>query len=99
MSETKEPEQLPCPVEGNYHAARIRWAMDTCPCRVPAPAPQWSAEPPKEEGVYAWTKNGKIAVIVLFSAQDAREFCEGYPDLLWCKIAVPPLPERKESDE
>jgi hypothetical protein len=65
MSETKEPELLPCfllehckPISfaesSVWSSTAIRRTVKECPLRSRQPAPQWTADPPKEEGWYVY---------------------------------------------
>jgi Lar family restriction alleviation protein len=134
MSETKEPELLPCPFCGG--TSRIKnsninenmcWHVFCKKCnsgfefgtkdemqekwnrRVLTSAPQWTAEPPKEEGWYFYyipycgasperlRLRGKK--LLFDNGKPVDSFSKDNPDALWLKLELPPLPERKESDE
>jgi Lar family restriction alleviation protein len=136
MSETKEPELLPCPFCGGmavllnteqYYGKPDLWYANCTQCGALSkaeelddicdvwnrrvPVPQWTAEPPKEEGWY-WIYIDKEMPImasvthiiewrVCFNGYDwmLSKFTKKNPGARWLKIELPPLPERKENDE
>jgi len=71
--------------------------------RVPV-VPQWTTEPPKEEGYY-WIKRESFPVMVLLVFLKANDWFVRYPgaeikvselaNTLWCRIEEP-LPEKGE---
>jgi len=91
---------------------RLQIAVDSWNSRVPA-APQWTTEPPQEEGWY-WVANMQSShqfpkAAKVFYTRDGCLLanCAGHitpvsvmkhKDFFWMPIIMPPLPERKENE-